>query len=161
MDQAEDAAYNARAALALAQTIDDSQLFARALVASGLVQLASGSPLVATQQLERGLSVAQHGQAPAAELEALLAMASHADAGGDLDREVEFAELARELATRLGDRISEGKARQRLAAVAIHKGELAAARTQAETARTLFARSGHRPGLVAVDELLAALGDPH
>jgi len=160
MDHADDAAHNARAALALAQTIDDAQLFARALVASGLVQLASGSPLVATQQLERGLDVARHGQAPSAELDALLALASHADAGGDLDREVEFAEQARKLASRLGDRISEGQARHRLAAVAFHKGELASARTQAETARTLFARSGHRPGLVAVDELLTTLSDP-
>lgn len=157
MDHAADAARNARAALALAQTIDDAQLFARALVASGLVQLASGSPLVATQQLERALDVARHGQAPAAELDALLALASHADAGGDLDREVQFAEQARELATRLGDRISEGQARHRLAAVAFHKDELPSARTQAVEARALFARSGHRPGLVAVDELLATL----
>ncbi|HZE51345.1 MAG TPA: hypothetical protein VE074_17350, partial [Jatrophihabitantaceae bacterium] len=122
-----------------------------------MVQLASGSPLVATQQLERALDVSRHGQVPAAELEALLALAAHADAGGDLDREVDFAEQARVLATRLGDRIAEGKALHRLAAVAQHKGNRLDAIEHARTARGLFARSGHRPGLVAVDELLVTL----
>ncbi|HEY3716882.1 MAG TPA: BTAD domain-containing putative transcriptional regulator [Jatrophihabitantaceae bacterium] len=157
LDRAEDAAHYAREALALSQTIDDAQLFARALVSSGMVQLASGSPLVATQQLERALDVSRHGQVPAAELEALLALAAHADAGGDLDREVEFAEQARVLATRLGDRIAEGKALHQLAAVAQHQGNRLDAIEHARAARGLFARSGHRPGLVAVDALLATL----
>jgi len=156
--RSDEAAHYAREALTLSQTIDDAQLFSRALVASGLVQLAAGSPLVATQQLERGLEVARHGQAPAAELDALLALATHAGAGGDLDREVDFAEQARILATRLGDRISEGKALHRLAAVAHHKGDGPGAAGLARTARELFQRSGHRPGLDEVDELLASLG---
>ena len=157
LDRSDDAAHYAREALSLSQTLDDAQLFARALVSSGLVQLAAGSPLVATQQLERAMDVARHGQAPAAEIEALLALAAHADAGGDLDREVEFAEQARTLAARLGDRISEGKALHRLAAVAQHKGDRHGATEHARAARALFARSGHRPGLITVDELLAAL----
>jgi DNA-binding SARP family transcriptional activator/tetratricopeptide (TPR) repeat protein/DNA-binding XRE family transcriptional regulator len=157
LGRSDDAAHHARAALSQARTIDDAQLFARALVASGMVQLAAGSPLVATQQLERALEVARHGQAPPAELDALLALATHADAGGDLGREIEFAEQARALASRLGDCISEGKALHRLATVAFHKGDLAGAASQAEAARTLFARSGHRPGLAVVDELLEAL----
>jgi DNA-binding SARP family transcriptional activator len=157
LGRTDDAAHYARAALAQARAIDDAQLFARALIASGMVQLAAGSPLVATQQLERALEGARHGQVPGAELDALLALATHADAGGDMDREVEFAEQARTLASRLGDRISEGKALHRLATVAFHKGELARARSLADTARTLFDRSGHRPGLDAVNELLASL----
>jgi len=112
---------------------------------------------VATEQLERALEVARHGQAPGAELDALLALATHADAGGDLDREVEFAEQARTLASRLGDRISEGKAQHRLATVAFHKGDLAGARSLADAARALFERTGHRPGLDAVNELLESL----
>jgi hypothetical protein len=112
---------------------------------------------VATQQLERALEGARHGQAPGAELDALLSLATHADAGGDLDREVEFAERARALASRLGDRISEGKALHRLATVAFHKGELADATSMADAARALFERSGHRPGLAAVNELLESI----
>lgn len=157
LGRSDDAAHYARAALSQARTIDDAQLFARALVASGMVQLAAGSPLVATQQLERALEGARHGQAPGAELDALLALATHADAGGDLDREVEFAEQARALASRLGDRISEGKALHRLATVAFHKGDPAGATSLAETAQALFERSGHRPGLAAVNELLESL----
>lgn len=157
LDWSAEAAENSRKALSLSQTIDDAQLFARALIASGLVQLAAGSPLVATQQLERALDVARQGQTPGAELDALLALADHAEAGGDLDREVAFADRARELATRLGDRISEGKAMHRLAAVAHHKGDLRAAADHGRAARELFRRSGHRPGLAAVEELLAEL----
>jgi DNA-binding SARP family transcriptional activator/Tfp pilus assembly protein PilF/DNA-binding XRE family transcriptional regulator len=156
LGRSDDAAHYARAALAEARAIDDAQLFARALIASGLVQLAAGSPLVATQQLERALEGARHGQAPGAELDALLALAAHADAGGDLDREVEFAEQAQVLANRLGDRISEGKALHRLATVALHKGDLVGAASLADTARTLFERSGHRPGLAAVNELFGS-----
>jgi tetratricopeptide (TPR) repeat protein len=156
LGRSDDAAHYARAALAEARAIDDAQLFARALIASGLVQLAAGSPLVATQQLERALEGARHGQAPGAELDALLALAAHADAGGDLDREVEFAEQAQVLANRLGDRISEGKALHRLATVALHKGDLVGAASLADTARALFERSGHRPGLAAVNELFGS-----
>ena len=157
LGRSDDAAHYARAALSQARTIDDAQLFSRALIASGMVQLAAGSPLVATEQLERALEVARHGQAPGAELDTLLALATHADAGGDLDREVEFAEQARTLASRLGDRISEGKAQHRLATVAFHKGDLAGARSLANAARALFERTGHRPGLDAVNELLESL----
>jgi hypothetical protein len=126
-------------------------------VASGLVQLATGSPLVATQQLERALDVARQGPAPAAELDALLALARHADAGGDLDREVSFAEQARALANRLGDRIGEGKALHQLAIVAYHKDDRRVAAAYASRARTMFARSGHGPGTAAADDLLASL----
>ncbi len=157
LGRSDDAAHYARAALSQARMIDDAQLFSRALIASGMVQLAAGSPLVATQQLERALEGARHGQAPGAELDALLALATHADAGGDLDREVEFAEQARALASRLGDRIGEGKALHQLATVAFHKGDLADAASLADAARALFARSGHRPGLAAVNELLQSI----
>ena len=88
----------------------------------------------------------------------LLALVVHADAGGDLDREIDFAERVRVLVIRLGDRISEGMALHRLAAVAHHKGNGPGAADLARTARALFRRSGHRPGLDEVDELLTSLG---
>jgi len=97
------------------------------------------------------LDVARHGR-PERELDALLP-GFHAE---PVVTHARWSSPSRPRAgTRLGDRISEGQARTAPAVAFTRRAGLGRAQARRPGA---VRRSGHRPGLAAVDELLATVG---